>query len=321
MRACGVYAFLPLVAIQCFLAGANELVTREPDIADVPNFDEDKPVYKVLRILHELYEQVGSEGRTEATAYADFSCFCRDSTTSIGNLIRECEGEIQVIAATLEEKNQSWADAIVFLQKSKSSLEVVEANLAKEKARLEKAKTKYDLDLAEVVKGLHGIEQAEELLEESLENGHTGTTLDTNFLQLARSTSLKRSLGDASGMLLADAASLMQESVDPKDPSYKFKSRGIVEAMHELNTEIRARRTQLNEDYELLEAASVQRQEAMQVAIDGFKADILTYQANRDKFAGEAAAAKIALSEQESLLDDDQEYLKGVTEKCKESQS
>merc|ERR1719197_1670150 len=62
------------------------------------------PVEKVITLLEDLKSETEEAGKKEASTYDTFACFCKDTTMSKSDAIKEEQDNIDSFAATLEEQ-------------------------------------------------------------------------------------------------------------------------------------------------------------------------------------------------------------------------
>lgn len=273
------------------------------------------PMEKVLELISGLITEVETEGKTEATNYAEFACFCKDTTADKSKAITSGQDKIDQLAADIEADNATRMEKQAELKKETGKKEEKLKEQEEAIAECAKEEATYDQKSSELQSGLDGCKAALKVLADT----------KASFLDVAQKQSIRHSLELASAFKLLEnnrfsvhhAMSLLQK-VDPNDPDYKSHTGGItaiLEKMQQFLTDKKAdldgewtktkktcddTKTELAANIKLLEDAI----DKLGTAISGLKTKIAT-----DR--GDLVTA-------EATLKDDKVYLTDLTEMCQE---
>merc|ERR1719352_60558 len=112
--------------------------------AALASADEVSPVEKVIDLLEDLKSETEEEGKSEATTYDKFACFCKDTTIEKSDAIKDEQDNIDEFAATLEEQtgisNAKQAETEEFAE----MIRTLDKEMTEITARREKEKAKYE---------------------------------------------------------------------------------------------------------------------------------------------------------------------------------
>merc|ERR1719379_1633849 len=216
------------------------------------------------------------------------------------------------------------------VQKKQAELEALEMEKVQTEALLSKKTTEYEAAAADLSKAISSLEGAIKTLEASKP---TALLQDPEIM-----STLERHLAEADALSLVDgrhktavaaflqgpaaflqaAESFLQNgaSVDPSDPSYKFKSQGIIDVCEDLLKEYQEKKAKLDAEWEETRSNLTDLIAKLSEQIEAAKNFIKMGEEKIEQLASEIAEARSNLVEKEGLLKDDQLYLKDLTEKC-----
>jgi len=271
------------------------------------------PVEKVITLLEDLKLEVENEGSAEAATYDQFACFCKDLTATKSQAIIDGRDDIEAFSATISEKTAEKGEKEDELSKRKKDHETVSAELSGTHARYEKGIAEYEAQAADLTKAISSLEGAVRALEDSK---------FVSFVEVRSSVERALSMGVAMGKISEPkkqaVTKMLQAKVDPMDPSYQYRSQGIIDTMNELLKEFRDGKTELDTEWAKAErtykdtiADLEEKLDRNSVAMEGLEGSI-------DTLAGEIAQARSDLVNADSLLKDDQLYLKDLTQRCED---
>merc|ERR1719258_937187 len=68
------------------------------------------PVEKVVTLLEDLKAEVESDGTAESSAYSEYACFCKDTSTSKSESITGGKDKINLLSAEIASKTATKAE-------------------------------------------------------------------------------------------------------------------------------------------------------------------------------------------------------------------
>merc|ERR1719428_181352 len=239
--------------------------------------------------------------------------------------IEEGKETIDELSASIAAKTAEKEEMEAAVQKKKKELEEHEAKLAETKALLEKKAAEYEAAAADLSKAISSLEGAIKTLEASK---------PTAFLQEPELVSdLQRHIAQAQALnliteqhekavatfLQAPVAFLQGEStVDPSDPSYKFKSQGIIDVLEKLLKEYLEKKAALDAEWEETKQNLTDLIAQLSEQIEAAKNFIAMGEEKIEQLSGEIAAAREKLVDTEATLKDDELYMTDLTKQCEE---
>jgi len=270
------------------------------------------PVEQVIKLMTDMKAEAEAEGEKEAKTYETFTCFCKDKTMSIAASIMKGKDDCHEHAAGFEEKS---ADITKKQDELKDEI-TKKVNLESEKKdrelQLVQDTAAYEASEADLTKAISLLERAIKRLESSK---------PTESL-FAIGQSVKKSLALAEALKLIEAGprwtSFLQDvsGVDPKDPQYKFHSEDIITVLKKLLEEFKNKKTTADGDW-----ATTKKSHEDTIAKLGEELDLNakvrdSLKVDIDTMIGEAADVRGKLVKATSQLQDDEAYMKELTEMC-----
>jgi len=275
------------------------------------------PVEKVISLLEDLVTESEQEGAAEAKTYDTFACFCKDNTDTKSTSILDGQDNIEGLSATIQEKTATKEEKITEIGERKQRQEELSKTLEETKVRLAQERSEYEARNADLEKAISSLENAIA----ALDNAKPAA-----FLQVDLKKSLKHVFDMAEVMNLVKTPKQQKvvafiqgkSSVDPNDPEYKYHSQGILDVLNEVLGDFNAEKRDVDAEWEKtrtseedLIADTESQMEENELAITGLEGDVET-------LGTEIAQAREDLVDAESLLKDDQQYLKDLTERCEQ---
>merc|ERR1719335_31555 len=118
------------------------------------------PVEKVITLLEDLKTETEEEGKAEASTYDTFACFCKSTTESKAQAIKDEQDNIEEFAATLQEQTSISNAKAHEIKELDASIATLEKEMAKITELREKEKTKYEASAADLSKAVSSLEGA-----------------------------------------------------------------------------------------------------------------------------------------------------------------
>merc|ERR1719389_481826 len=135
------------------------------------------PVEKVISLLKGMSDKLTEESTAEAATYDKFACYCKDTTASKSESIKNGQDSIDLLSAEIAEKTAEKADKTTELGKNKEKLEKLQAFLKETEVRCAKEKADYEAKDADLVKAITSLESAMEAMESTKPGAAKGALL------------------------------------------------------------------------------------------------------------------------------------------------
>merc|ERR1719163_2136137 len=103
------------------------------------------PVEKVITLLEDLKSETEEAGKKEASTYDTFACFCKDTTKTKSDAIKEEQDNIDSFAATLEEQTGISNAKQALTEELAELIKSLNQEMAEITERREKEKAKYEV--------------------------------------------------------------------------------------------------------------------------------------------------------------------------------
>jgi len=270
------------------------------------------PVEKVIQLLEDLKTEVETAGSTEAGTYDTFACFCKTTTDTKSTAITTLNTDIDAKAAKLEEDETSKVEKEDELTERKVKQEELGKELEEATARCLKEALEFEAEIADLTKALNSLDKALTALKAA------------KFLQvkpvLARQVKESLQLADALGLTKSqkDATSAWAAflQVDPDDPTYKFRSDGIISTLTDMQTMFTDKKTETEGDRDKAKTACDTLKGGLTTEMGTNSNAMGTLKTDIGTLETDIAAAKEFLIEKSDELKDEQRYMKDLTERC-----
>lgn len=281
--------------------------------------DSVSPVEKVISLLEDLVVECEGEGSAEAKTYDTFACFCKDNTDTKSTSILEGQDNIESLSATIQEKTAMKEEKSTEIQERKNRQEELAKTLEETKVRLSKERSEYEALSADLEKAVGSLETAIAALDTSKPGAASFLSFKKDLKQqLKESVALAEVMGLAKSAKLKQVSTFLQGKVDPDDANYAFHSQGIIDVLNDLLTDFNKEKRDVDTEWgktetsenDLISDTEAQMDENSN-AMDTLKGDVET-------LGTEVASAREDLVDAESLLKDDQLYLKDLTDRCEQ---
>lgn len=272
------------------------------------------PLQQVITLLTDLKLQVKTEGETEAGNYDKFSCFCKDTTKTKSESIKNGQNDIDVFSATIEEKTAQKIKKQSELDERNANHEKLALDLKKNEVLCAKERSVFEATEADFKKAISGLEGAITAL--------STAKPATDFIALRKSVDKSLAIADVLNLIdsskqRAISAFLQQKArVDPDDPEYKFHSQGILDTINKLKADFGGQLSELLSEWTKTRevCGDTERDLTQQIGTNG--QGITEDKAKIGELKEQTATAREDLVNAESLLKEDQLYLKDLTSLC-----
>jgi len=279
-----------------------------------PASQDATPISKVIDLIAGLAAEVEADGKSEAKAYDDFSCFCKDTSNQKSKSVQKGKKTIDLLAADIADKTQEQKDDSTELLKRKMDHNDLNNKLDAETARCAKEKAEYEAEAADLSKAIQGLKDAINSMK----------TSRPSLLQLRNALGNTIAMAEAMNFVLAPkhkaAAAFLQQSstVDPSDPEYKFHSNDIIELCDNLLVEYKASKKDLDTEWDKTEKGCNAMKASLRKKLSANSAAMKQLEKDIERLAKEIAAHRGDLVESEGDMKDDEQYLKDLTARCED---
>lgn len=270
------------------------------------------PIEKVITLLEDMKSETEAEGKAEAKTYDTFACFCKDTTVSKSTSVTDGQDNIESLSASISEKTATKEEKITEIQTRKQKQEDLAKTLEEAKVRLSKERAEYEETAADLSKAISSLENAIMAMDKSK------PALLTVKSEVKKSLEMAQVLGLVKESKLKAVATFIQSKVDPDDPDYKYHSQGIIDVMSDLLKDFNAEKKNMDEEWAKTEKA----ENDLMTDLDGQMTEnantIGTLKGDVETLGTDIAKAREDLVDAESLMKDDQLYLKDLTQRCEQ---
>jgi hypothetical protein len=281
------------------LAGASAAVT---------------PIEKVVALVEGLKSEVEADGKSEASAYNQFACFCKSTTDTKSKSVKRGTDKIGRESADIADKTQEQKEDSTELAKRKQKHEDLSTKLEESKSRCAKQKAQYQAEEADMSKAIQGLKDALKAMKDS----------KPSLLAISKSLGKTFAMAEAMNLLSTPkhkaVAAFVQEStgVDPDDPEYKFHSNDIINVCEELLVDYKASKKSLDDEWAKTKKGCEETQASLKKKL-GANTDAMN-QLDKDiaRLKKEIASHRENLVMAEGILQDDELYLKDLTARCED---
>jgi len=281
------------------------------------------PIAKVIELLTDMKNEAAAEGVSEAGTYDRFACFCRDTTVEKSTSVTNGQDTIESLSADIAEKTATREEKADEIQERKKNQEELATTLEETKVRLAKERAEYEVTEADLSKAISSLENAISAMDSS-KPGFLEVSAKPHQSFLAIKADVKKSLELAQVLNLVKTTKLkavsafLQTSVDPNDPEYGYHSQGIIEVMGDLLKDFNAEKRQLDDEWSKTETAENDLIGDLEGQMTENSNTIDTLKGDVETLGTGIARAREDLVDSESLMTDDQTYLKDLTERCEQ---
>mmetsp|Transcript_90042 Transcript_90042/g.156014 ORF Transcript_90042/g.156014 Transcript_90042/m.156014 type:complete len:685 (-) Transcript_90042:30-2084(-) len=262
---------------------------------------------KVITLLKDLKTDVETEGKTEATNYNTFACWCKTTTATKSSSITTGEDDIESFSAEIESKSSTKAEKQQKKLEEKAKYEKLLGALQDTVDSCTKSKAEYEASAADFDKALSSLDNAISKMKD-------GKNFQPTFLELA----------DAMGMIpnrkQQVLSSLLQRTgkVDPANPDYKYHSDDIIKMLEDLQSDFLGKKATLDEEWTKTSKVCEDTKKNLKDELDNTKDEIEALISQIATLSSEIATARSNLISEEDLMKENQLYLKDLTKECED---
>mmetsp|Transcript_68031 Transcript_68031/g.125479 ORF Transcript_68031/g.125479 Transcript_68031/m.125479 type:complete len:715 (+) Transcript_68031:82-2226(+) len=282
------------------------------------------PVQKVIALITDMKTAAVTEGQTEGSAYAEYSCFCKTTTGLKSKALVDGKDAVVTLSATIEADTATKNTESAELLEREKAQEQNQKALAASKADCAAKKATYEANEAEVAKAIYGVSKAIE----SLEN----TKPSLLQVQVPADVVEIVAMADAMGMIRpkhkavseflqskGKSAFLQQKvGVDPTDPTYKYHSDDIISLCKELKKDFEDQKKVLDDKDKADSKACSDMQSALNSAITSNDAAMSALEGSIAGLESKISTDLQTLQTTETGMVEDKAYLKDLTKQCED---
>jgi len=275
------------------------------------------PVEKVITLIEEMQLKVVTEGKEEASTYDKFACFCKDTAKEKGDSITSLTTEQGDLKSKLTDEETNRDNADTDRNNAQDDINTTEGEIRTEKEKGEKRRAKYGVEITDMTGAVEALEGAIDVLKAS-DKSAEGTALvqmqDTvkTAVMMAQALGLKGANAPALMQLTNDGDHLMEVPV----ADYSFHSNDILDTLDTLLKEFRLEKDRV--DQTEVKAQSDETK-LLQEKADTLASHEVAFEAAKKahaKAAAEVGRLSGDLTIVTSTLQDDQNYLIDLSDKC-----
>eukprot|EP00408_Alexandrium_pacificum_P021797 CAMPEP_0171204316 /NCGR_PEP_ID=MMETSP0790-20130122/25979_1 /TAXON_ID=2925 /ORGANISM="Alexandrium catenella, Strain OF101" /LENGTH=366 /DNA_ID=CAMNT_0011669815 /DNA_START=1 /DNA_END=1097 /DNA_ORIENTATION=- len=269
------------------------------------------PVEKVIVLLDDMKTKVESEGKAEAATYDSFACFCKDNTASKSFAIQASNDEVDRLSADIQSNVASKATKASELLGRKKKQEELAADLSDAQARCLSETAEFEASIADLSKAVKSLGKAIDSMKASK---------PASLLSIRASVREGLALADAMGLVVTSrrpaVEAFLQGGVDPSDPGYKYHSNEIVTTLENLKSDFTAKQTSTQSEWDKAKSSCDTLKKDLAGQMSTNSGSMTTLSQDIDGLQAQIATDREALVNEEALLQEDQLYLKDLTQLC-----
>jgi len=270
------------------------------------------PVEKVISLITGLRDEVADEGKSEASSYEKFACFCKDKTHKHSQSVKDNEDDINARSADITEMTANKKDDQTDLGKRKQDQETMSSDLDRHNTQCTQDKAAYNAELADLTKAVSSLGSAIKAMKQT--GGGAGLTHDEALLQVQSSISA----GSAVKRTSVAAQKYLTALSSASEPGYDYHSNDIVDLCKSLETDFKAQRKDLNDEWAKTDEACKSTRKSLKEEMASNKRSMNKLDARIERLAKNIAGARDALIQADADLKEDQLYLKDLTASCEQ---
>merc|ERR1719247_3868068 len=191
------------------------------------------PVEKVITLLEDLKTETEEAGKKEASTYDTFACFCKDTTLTKSDAIKDEQDNIDEFAATLEEQTGISNAKQAEVEELGEMIRTLDKEMTEITAMREKEKAKYEATAADLSKAVSSLEGA-------IADMQAGK--GASFLSVKKNIAMADAL-DLSPKNQRSITALLQTDADESpEGDFAFHGDDIIATLQDLEKEFKAKK-------------------------------------------------------------------------------
>jgi len=265
----------------------------------------ESPVAKVITLLEDLKKETEEDGKTEATSYGKFACFCKDTTDEKVKSINKGEDKISTLSGSITDDTASKEEKEAEVAKRKQKHQELGEDLATTVARCMTSQAEYEAGDADMTKAIESLNKA--IKQMSGAKGKIGFTVTKAKI--------------AKSLLEVDEEvkkALALAGVDPSDPAYKYHSKEINELLAKLLTDFKGEKKAGSDKWGKTKTACGEEKDGLNKQMMDNLDSIAKAEKKIEELAEKIASDRGDLVEAQEQLQEDEVYIKDLTAQCEE---
>mmetsp|Transcript_43184 Transcript_43184/g.94046 ORF Transcript_43184/g.94046 Transcript_43184/m.94046 type:complete len:682 (+) Transcript_43184:106-2151(+) len=271
------------------------------------------PIQKVITMFTTLISEIRSEAASEAATYNTFACHCRSKIAEKSTAIESESTAVDTRVAQMEQHSADKKAHEKRIQHLTQEIASVEGDLSDERRKWSEYMAQYTAEHTDMVAACDALHNAIDLI--------TSKMPAPSLLQVE----LKQTLSPV--LVLADAYGLASSAAkhavaflqgDVPDSDYDFHSGGIVDTLNKLEADFLAEKGDMEAEHDKRTSAHNEYMSGLNTQLKTSKSSKESSEESLAQTETDLGISSRDLTEQQSLLFDDQLYLKELTSKCEE---
>jgi hypothetical protein len=271
------------------------------------------PVGKVITLLEDLKLQVDGEGKAEAGVYETFACFCKDSTSTKSGAITAGQDTIDSTSAAILADTASQASKTADLTDRQQKQELFGKELEETQGRCLKESAEFEANVVDLTKAVSSLDNAAKAMKAKMPASSALLSLRESAGQSLKLAAALQAIDEPKQKAIR---AFLQRQPDPADPEYKYRSTGIIETLDSLHTQFTTSLTETQAEWDKAKQVCDAEKASIRDEMSNNELAMGTLKEEIDGLKVSIATGKESLVQAESLLADDQLYLKDLTDRC-----
>jgi predicted nucleic acid-binding Zn-ribbon protein len=264
------------------------------------------PVAKVITLLEDLKKEVEADGKSEATSYGEFACFCKDTTTDKATSIKDTEDKIQSLSGDIAKDTAQKKEKETEVVERKAKHKKIGEELTTEHSRCLAAQADFEYAQADIAKALDSLERAIKAMEAK----KADIGLSTKKAKVAAKSFIELEQDVKRALALA--------GIDPSDPAYKYHSKEINEILAKLKKDFADEKSEGEEKWETQKTACQEKKDGLDKQMKDNLEAISKAEEKVEELAKKIADDRESLVQAQKDLEQDSAYLKDLTTQCED---
>jgi hypothetical protein len=274
------------------------------------------PVEKVITLLNDMKTKLTDESSAEATTYDSFACYCKDTTATKSESIKDGQTSIDTLSAELIDKTAQKGARETDLGQAKSKLEGLKIKLKETEVRCAKEKAEYQTKDADLTKAISSIESAKASMETSKSPAAAAAGLLTMKHIIEKNPNFDKAMNVIDAGPKWSAFLQHKAKVDPSDPEYKYHSQELIDLLQKLHEDFVKEKEDRDAEFAKAEQACDDLKVDLASEIETTEGTIEDLKEEIGSLTERIAEARGELVEANNILKDDKLYLTDLTEVC-----
>jgi len=279
----------------------------------------DSPVAKVIKLLSDLKKEVENDGKTEATAYGKYACFCKDTTKTKSESITKGADKISTLSADITDNTATKEGKETEVKERKENQEQLGTDLQTTVARCSTAQAKYEAGTADMAKAIESLNKAIKAMDAQKKQMALAAKQSKKGKIGTAKAVVKKALLDIGGASSVDKdiqRALAYAGLDPNDPAYKYHSKEINDILSKLLKDFTDDKKEIGDKWTKTSLACTGERDGLNKKMKDNLDAITKAQEVIQDLKKRIATDRGDLVKAQDTLEEDEKYLKDVTAQC-----